>query len=60
MELKLDELLSKIDEANEKFDAVHTMLSHLADTQAVQGVQLSIILAELQGLRPVDPPPMDA
>lgn len=51
MELKLDELLSKIDEANEKLDAVHTMLSHLADTQAVHGVQLNVIIAELH---PVD------
>ena len=47
MELKLDELLSKIDEANEKLDAVHTMLSHLADTQAAHGVQLNAIMAAL-------------
>lgn len=42
-----NELISKIDEANEKFDAVHTMLSHIADTQAVQGVQLNAIMAAL-------------
>lgn len=42
-----NELISKMDGVNEKFDAVHTMLSHLADTQAVQGVQLNAIMAAL-------------
>lgn len=57
---EINDLSLVIGDIDTKLDAVHTMLSHLADTQAVHGVQLSVILAELQGLRPVDPPPMDA
>lgn len=42
-----NELISKMDVVNEKFDAVHTMLSHIADAQAAQGVQLNAIMAAL-------------
>lgn len=44
---------------NTKLDAVHTMLSHLADAQAAHGVQLNVIMAAIQELRPVDPPPVE-
>lgn len=68
-----NELLSKIDsqaaslallledgvDINTKLDAVHTMLSHIADTQAAHGVQLNAIMAGIQELRPVDPPPVE-
>ena len=42
-----NELLVKLDGVNAKLDAVHTMLSHLADTQAAHGVQLNAIMAAL-------------
>lgn len=42
-----NELLVKLDGVNTKLDAVHTMLSHLADTQAAHGVQLNAIMAAL-------------
>ena len=56
-----NELLSRLDgqdtslatlvedavDINAKLDAVHTMLSHLADTQAAHGVQLNAIMAAL-------------
>lgn len=42
-----NDLLGELEGINEKFDAVHTMLSHIADTQAAQGVQLNAIMAAL-------------
>ena len=38
---------SIVTDINGKLDAVHTMLSHLADTQAAHGVQLNAIMAAL-------------
>jgi hypothetical protein len=50
----LDELKQEINDLSlviggidAKLDAAHTMLSHLADAQAAQGVQLNAIMAAL-------------
>ena len=56
---KIDSLMIDAEDSNDKLDAVHTMLSHLADTQAAHGVQLNAIMAAIQELRPVDPPPAE-
>lgn len=44
---KIDALMIDVEGIDAKFDAVHTMLSHLADTQAAHGVQLNAIMAAL-------------
>lgn len=44
---KIDALMIDVEDIDAKFDAVHTMLSHLADTQAAHGVQLNAIMAAL-------------
>lgn len=56
---KIDSLMTDAEDSNDKLDAVHTMLSHIADTQAAHGVQLNAIMAAIQELRPVDPPPVE-
>ena len=44
---KIDALMTDVEDIDAKLDAVHTMLSHLADTQAAHGVQLNAIMAAL-------------
>lgn len=58
-EASLDTLMADVGGIDTKLDAVHTMLSHIADTQAAHGVQLNAIMAAIQELRPVDPPPAE-
>ena len=44
---KIDALMTDVEDIDAKLDAVHTMLSHLADTQAAHDVQLNAIMAAL-------------
>ena len=46
-ETSLDTLMTDVGNIDTKLDAVHTMLSHIADTQAAHGVQLNAIMAAI-------------